>query len=56
MSDNFISEALPCNLIGMNKDMVTKHIEIAAEKLLASLNHPKLYGAKDELHTSFIKN
>ena len=50
---HFICEALPCNLIGMHKGMMTKHIKVVAEKLLASLGHPKLCGAKDELHAYF---
>merc|ERR1712018_599427 len=39
----FICEALPCDLIGMNNDMMTRYIEFVADRLLASLGHPKLF-------------
>merc|ERR1711976_1059167 len=41
----FICEALPCDLIGMNNDMMTRYIEFVADRLLASLRHPKLFGS-----------
>jgi len=40
---HFICEALPCDLIGMNSDMMTRYIEFVADRLLASLGHPKLF-------------
>merc|ERR1719384_2719281 len=40
---HFICEALPCDLIGMNNDMMTRYIEFVADRLLASLGHPKLF-------------
>merc|ERR1712129_4475 len=43
----FICEALPCDLIGMNNDMMTRYIEFVADRLLASLGHPKLFGASN---------
>merc|ERR1711992_419553 len=39
----FICEALPCDLIGMNNDMMTRYIEFVADRLLVSLGHPKLF-------------
>jgi len=43
----FICEALPCDLIGMNNEMMTRYIEFVADRLLASLGHPKLFGASN---------
>merc|ERR1712084_32199 len=43
----FICEALPCDLIGMNNDMMTKYIEFVADRLLASLGHPKIFGSSN---------
>merc|ERR550514_1330407 len=43
----FICEALSCSLIGMNSDMMTTYIEFVADRLLASLGHPKLFGSKN---------
>merc|ERR1712113_543896 len=41
----FICEALSCDLIGMNNDLMTKYIEFVADRLLISLGHPKLFNA-----------
>merc|ERR1712242_639754 len=41
----FICDALPCDLIGMNSEMMTKYIESVADRLLSALGHSKLYGA-----------
>merc|ERR1719220_1758547 len=39
----FICDALPCDLIGMNNDLLTKYIEFVADRLLTSLGHPKIF-------------
>jgi ribonucleotide reductase beta subunit family protein with ferritin-like domain len=41
----FICEALSCDLIGMNNELMTKYIEFVADRLLVSLGHPKLFMA-----------
>merc|ERR1712146_668354 len=41
----FICEALSCDLIGMNSEMMTRYIEFVADRLLSALGHPKLYNA-----------
>jgi ribonucleoside-diphosphate reductase subunit M2 len=41
----FICEALSCDLIGMNSDLMTRYIEFVADRLLVALGHPKLYNA-----------
>merc|ERR1712232_563201 len=41
----FICDALSCDLIGMNSELMTKYIEFVADRLLSALGHPKLYGA-----------
>merc|ERR1719330_171424 len=43
----FICEALSCDLIGMNSELMTRYIEFVADRLLASLGHPKLFGASN---------
>merc|ERR1712117_908586 len=43
----FIREALPCDLIGMNSEMMTKYIEFVADRLLTSLGHPKIFGSQN---------
>merc|ERR1711920_551068 len=41
----FICEALSCDLIGMNSELMTKYIEFVADRLLSALGHPKLFNA-----------
>jgi len=41
----FICEALSCDLIGMNKDLMTRYIEFVADRLCSALGHPKIYHA-----------
>ena len=39
----FICDALPCKLIGMNKELMSQYIEFVADRLLLQLGYPKLY-------------
>jgi ribonucleoside-diphosphate reductase subunit M2 len=39
----FICDALPCALIGMNAGQMTEYIQFVADRLLTALGHPKLY-------------
>jgi len=39
----FIIEALPCRLIGMNSELMSQYIEFVADRLLTQLEYPKLY-------------
>merc|ERR1712080_405737 len=39
----FICEALSCDLIGMNNELMTRYIEFVADRLLTALGHSKLY-------------
>jgi len=41
----FICEALPCDLIGMNNELMTRYIEFVADRLLTALGHSKLFNA-----------
>merc|ERR1712013_359955 len=43
----FICEALSCDLIGMNSELMTRYIEFVADRLLSALGHPKLYNASN---------
>ena len=40
----FITQALPCSMIGMNKELMSQYIEFVADRLLAQLGHSKMYG------------
>ena len=39
----FICEALPCSLLGMNSNSMTLYIEFIADRLLVSLNYEKIW-------------
>ncbi len=39
----FITEALPVSLIGMNSRLMTQYLEFVADRLLVELNCPKVY-------------
>ena len=38
----FLTEALPCNLIGMNCTLMKRYIEFVADRLLVALQQPKV--------------
>jgi ribonucleoside-diphosphate reductase subunit M2 len=39
----FICEALPCKLIGMNADLMTQYIKFVADRLAVQLGYKKIY-------------
>ena len=43
----FIIEALPCRLIGMNAKLMSQYIEYVADRLLSQLGYDKLYNAQN---------
>merc|ERR1712211_40570 len=43
----FICDALPCDLIGMNSELMQRYIEFVADRLLSALGHTKLYNASN---------
>ncbi len=43
----FVSDALPVNLIGMNAELMCQYIEFVADRLLSALHVPKVYNAEN---------
>jgi len=43
----FVSDALPVNLIGMNADLMCQYIEFVADRLLVALKQPKVFNAEN---------
>ena len=39
----FITESLPCDLIGMNKKLMSEYIEFVADRLCLQFGHNKIY-------------
>lgn len=44
---NFITESLPCQLIGMNAKLMKEYIEYVADRLLVQLGYEKLYKSQN---------
>jgi ribonucleotide reductase beta subunit family protein with ferritin-like domain len=42
---NFITKSLPCELIGMNAELMKQYIEFVADRLSLQLGYPKIYSA-----------
>ena len=47
LAKEFIAEALPNDLEGMNKDLMGAYIECQADNLITLIDHPPLYGSKN---------
>jgi len=47
IEQEFVSDALPVNLIGMNCDMMCQYIEFVADRLLVSLGNSKVYNTEN---------
>merc|ERR1719321_1757527 len=43
VEQEFICDALPCSLIGMNSTQMIQYIEFVADRLLSALGHPMIY-------------
>jgi ribonucleoside-diphosphate reductase subunit M2 len=44
---HFICEALSCDLIGMNSELMTRYIEFVADRLLTALGHSKIFNSSN---------
>mgnify|MGYP003624473820 CR=1 FL=1 len=47
IEQEFICEALPCRLIGMNSELMKKYIEFIADRLAVQLNTKKIYNTQN---------
>lgn len=47
IEQEFINEALPCRLIGMNSDMMNRYIEFVADRLCSQLGYTKIYNTSN---------
>jgi len=47
IENEFICDALPCRLIGMNSDLMTQYIKFVADRLCVQLGYPKIYNASN---------
>ena len=42
---DFICEAIPCKMIGMNSDLMAQYIEFVADRILSALGYARLYNS-----------
>jgi len=47
IEQEFICDAIPVRLIGMNSELMCKYIKFVADRLLYALGHNKIYGEKN---------
>jgi ribonucleotide reductase beta subunit family protein with ferritin-like domain len=47
VESQFITEALPCKLIGMDSTEMTQYIRFVADRLMAQFGEPPIYGARN---------
>ena len=47
LEKEFITESLPCNLIGMNMDLMKQYIEYVSDRLLLMLGLEKVYNVEN---------
>ena len=45
IEQEFVCDALPCNLVGMNANLMSEYIEFVADRLLVALGNEKHYNA-----------
>lgn len=43
----FITESIPCNMLGMNSILMSEYIRYVADRLLVQLNYERLYDSKN---------
>jgi ribonucleoside-diphosphate reductase subunit M2 len=54
IEQEFLTEALPVRLLGMNADLMTQYIEFVADRLLLALGNTKVYNAANPF--DFMEN
>ena len=47
IESEFICQALPCRLIGMNSDLMTQYIQFCADRLCLQLGYKKIYNVEN---------
>ena len=47
IESDFITEAIPCSMLGMNSDLMIEYIKYVADRLLSQLGYEKIWHAKN---------
>jgi ribonucleotide reductase beta subunit family protein with ferritin-like domain len=43
----FIIDSIPCNMLGMNSELMQEYIKFVADRLVVQLGYEKIYNAKN---------
>ena len=43
----FITESIPCNMLGMNSNLMSEYIQYVADRLVSQLGYSKIYNTKN---------
>lgn len=54
IEEEFITDSLPCSLLGMNASLMSEYVRFVADRLVANLGYPVVYRAKNPF--SFMHN
>lgn len=54
IEQEFITESIPCAMLGMNTDLMKQYIEFVGDRLLVQLGYPKKYNSKNPF--DFMEN
>jgi ribonucleoside-diphosphate reductase subunit M2 len=54
IEQEFLTDALPCRLLGMNSDLMCQYIEFVADRLLLALGNTKVYNSSNPF--DFMEN
>lgn len=54
IEQEFLTDALPCGLLGMNAKLMRQYIEFVADRLLVALGNPKVYNSTNPF--DFMEN
>lgn len=50
IESEFITESIPCNLLGMNSDLMKQYIQYVTDRLLTQMGYAKIYNVKNPFH------
>jgi hypothetical protein len=59
IEDEFINESIPCNLLGMNSELMSQYIKFVADRLVVQLGYEKIWNVKnpfDFMETICLEN
>ena len=54
IEEEFINDAIPCRMIGMNADSMSQYIQFVCDRLLSQLGYSKLYNVTNPFN--FMEN